>query len=175
MTKYTNYMNKLKYILTITALTAALTLSARASFVVDDNPSQFLSNDMAHHDVSDFDSSVGANTVHIHSNMGNMNSGAGFATIKPLRGGTLTDVIFTPADNTAFSDFSFRGQLTEAGMGMVMLMVTDSLGNVTMEMFMGLGANQDFAWQGIISLDGSTIQSVELMSNFKEIKQIKAD
>jgi hypothetical protein len=42
-----------------------------------------------------------------------------------------------------------------------------------MFMFMGLGQNQDFARQGIISLDGSTIQSVELMGDFKELKQIR--
>ena len=30
-------------------------------------------------------------------------------------GGTLTDLIFTPASNTLFSDFSFRGQLRAPG------------------------------------------------------------
>ena len=37
----------------------------------------------------------------------------------------------------------------------------------------GLGSNSDFARQGIVSLDGETIQSVTLMSDFKEVKQIE--
>ena len=56
---------------------------------------------------------VTRHTVHIHTT-GNVNSGSGFANIKPVHGGTLTDLIFTPEDNTAFSDFSFRGQLNAA-------------------------------------------------------------
>jgi VPDSG-CTERM motif len=38
--------------------------------------------------------------------------------------------------------------------------------------FTGLGKNVDFARQGIISLDGETIKSVTLESDFKDIKKI---
>jgi hypothetical protein len=172
-----------KYILSIAALTAALTLSARATFIIDDNPSHdprnFLFNDTAHRNVDHFDSFVGHNgvgdpshTVHI-TGTGNMSSGSGFANIKPARNQTLTDVIFTPEDNTAFSDFSFRGQLNAAGLGTVHIIVTDSLGATFEYDFTGLGQNRDFARQGVISLDGETIQSVELQSDFKELKQIE--
>ena len=175
-----NLIKAFKLILSIAALTAALTLSAKATFVVDDNPShdpsQFLFNDTAHRNVSDFDGFVGANnpsapTVHIHGT-GNVSSGSGFANIKPVHGGTLTDLIFTPADNTLFGDFSFRGQLTAAGNGTVTLIVTDSLGASQTFTFTGLGQNTDFARQGIISSD-ETIQSVELISDFKEVKLIE--
>ena len=39
--------------------------------------------------------------------------------------------------------------------------------------FTGLGGPNDFARQGIISLDGETIQSITLSSDFKEVKQIE--
>ena len=39
--------------------------------------------------------------------------------------------------------------------------------------FTGLGGPNDFARQGIISLDGETSQSVTLTSNFKQVKQIE--
>jgi hypothetical protein len=172
-------MKALKYIVSIAALTAALTLSARAHFVEATAPfgGSFLFNDVANNDVSDFDGFVGANnpsapTVHIHATQ-NVTSGSGFANIKPVAGTQLTSLIFTPADNTLFSDFSFRGQLTAAGLGTVTLIVTDSLGILQTFIFDGLGQNQDFARQGIISLDGETIQSVELISGFKEVKQIR--
>jgi hypothetical protein len=173
-------MKALKYIVSIAALTAALTLSARAHFVEATAPfgGSFLFNDVANNDVSDFDGFVGANnpsapTVHIHATQ-NVTSGSGFANIKPVAGTQLTSLIFTPADNTLFSDFSFRGQLTAAALGTVTLIVTDSLGNPPQTfIFTGLGQNQDFARQGIISLDGETIQSVQLISDFREVKQIR--
>jgi hypothetical protein len=172
-------MKALKYIASIVALTAALTLSARATFIVDEAPfgGSFLFNDVANNNVSHFEGFVGANNPtapHVGiDTIGNVDSGSGFANIKPISGGTLTDLIFTPADDTLFSDFSFRGQLTAQGGGTVTLIVTDSLGNSQTFIFDGLGQNQDFARQGIISLDGETIQSVELISDFREVKQIR--
>ncbi len=52
-----------KYILSIAALTAALTLLARADFIKATAPfgGQFLFNDVANHNVSDFDAFVGKN------------------------------------------------------------------------------------------------------------------
>ena len=172
-------MKALKYIVSIVALTAALTLSARATFVEATAPfgGSFLFNDVANNDVTDFDGFVGANnpsapTVHIHATQ-NVTSGSGFANIKPVAGTQLTSLIFTPADDTLFSDFSFRGQLNDAAGGMVTLIVTDQFGNTSQFVFDNLGSNANFARQGIISFDGETIASVELISNFREVKQIR--
>jgi hypothetical protein len=172
-------MKALKYIASIVALTAALTLSARATFIVDEAPfgGSFLFNDVANNNVSHFEGFVGANNPsapHVGiDTIGNVDSGSGFANIKPVSGGTLTSLIFTPDNPFLFSDFSFRGQLTAQGGGTVTLIVTDSLGNSQTFTFTGLGAEQNFARQGIISLDGETIQSVQLISDFKEVKQIR--
>jgi hypothetical protein len=172
-------MKALKYIVSIVALTAALTLSARATFVEATAPfgGSFLFNDVANNDVSHFEGFVGANNPsapHVSvDTIANVTTGSGFANIKPVAGTQLTNLIFTPADNTLFSDFSFRGQLTEAGLGTVHVIVTDSLGATFEFDFSGLGQNQDFARQGIISLDGETIQSVQLISDFREVKQIR--
>jgi VPDSG-CTERM motif len=56
----------------------------------------------------------------------------------------------------------------------VMVTVQDNQGNPAQIFTLtGLGTNSDFARQGIISLDGETIQSVTLTSDFKEVKQIE--
>lgn len=171
-------MIKHKLLILITAVTAIGLSQAGATFVklVDGDPDGIkLWNDVANKNVTDFDAFVGQNnsgghSVHIHT-FGPVDSGSGFATIKPVKGGSLTDVIFTPDDQNVFSDFSFRGQLTEFGNGSVTLIVTDSLGNMQTFVFDGLGQNKDFERQGIIS-DDATIRSVELLSDFKEVKQI---
>jgi hypothetical protein len=172
-------MKALKYIVSIVAITAAFTLSARADFIEATAPfgGSFLFNDVANNDVTDFDGFVGANnpsapTVHIHTT-GATTTGSGFANIKPFGDELLTSVIFTPADDTLFSDFSFRGQLNDAAGGMVTLIVTDQFGNTSQFVFDNLGSNANFARQGIISFDGETIASVELISDFIEVKQIR--
>ena len=172
-------MKSLKCILSIAALAGAFTLSASATFIVDTDPDGAkLFIDVANKNVSDFEGFVGANNssaphVAIHTT-GNVDTGSGFATIKPIKDGSLTELVFTPADATLFSDFSFRGQLLGDANGTVTLMVQDNQANPAQTFtFTGLGANADFARQGIISLDGETIQSVTLMSDFKEVKQIE--
>jgi len=171
-------MKSVKYLFSIAALTGALTLSASATFIIDPNPGGAkLFIDKANKNVSDFEGFVGANNssaphVDIHTT-GNVNTGSGFATIKPVKNGSLTVLTFTPENPDLFSDFSFRGQLlTDAG-GTVSLSVTDNLGSTQTFTFSGLGSNADFARQGIVSLDGETIQSVTLTSDFKEVKQIE--
>ena len=171
-------MKSIKYILSIAAFTCALTLSASATFVFDTDPGGAkLFIDVANKNVSDFQGFVGANNpgaphVDIHTT-GNVDTGSGFANIKPVKKGSLTVLTFTPENPDLFADFSFRGQLlTDAG-ATVNVSVTDNLGNTQTFAFTGLGANADFARQGIISLDGETIQSVTLMSDFKEVKQIE--
>ena len=171
-------MKPLKYILSIAALTGALTLSASATFIVDPDPGgEKLFIDVANKDVSDFQGFVGANNssaphVGIHTT-GNVDTGSGFANIKPIKKGSLTELVFTPENPDLFADFSFRGQLKTDASGTVNVSVTDNLGSTQTFTFTGLGVNSDFARQGIISLDGETIQSVTLTSDFKEVKQIE--
>ena len=172
-------MKSLKYILSIAALTGALILSASATFIVDPDPGgQKLFIDVANKNVSDFEGFVGANNSsapHVDiQTTGNVNTGSGFANIKPIKDGSLTELIFTPENSNLFADFSFRGQLNDAANGMVTVTVQDNQGNpAQMFILTGLGGPNDFARQGIISLDGETIQSVTLTSDFKEVKQIE--
>ena len=172
-------MKSLKYFLSIAALTGAFTLSASATFIVDTNPGgEKLFIDVANKDVSDFEGFVGANNssaphVDIHTT-GNVNTGSGFANIKPIKNGSLTELVFTPENGDLFADFSFRGQLNDAANGTVTVTVQDNQGNPAQVFILtGLGGPNDFARQGIISLDGETIQSVTLTSDFKEVKQIE--
>jgi hypothetical protein len=172
-------MKSLKYFLSIAALTGALTLSASATFIVDTDPGgEKLFIDVANKNKTDFKGFVGANNsgapnVDIHTT-GPVNTGSGFANIKPIKDGSLTELIFTPEDPNLFADFSFRGQLNDAANGTVTVTVQDNQGNAAQTFtFTGLGGPNDFARQGIISLDGETIQSVTLSSDFKEVKQIE--
>src|SRR5437762_13716922 len=115
-------MKSLKYILSIAALTGALALSASATFIVDLDPGgQKLFIDVANKNVSDFEGFVGANNssaphVDIHTT-GPVDTGSGFANIKPIKDGSLTELIFTPENPNLFADFSFRGQLNDAAEG----------------------------------------------------------
>ena len=92
---------------------------------------------------------------------------------------TLTDLIFTPADDTLFNDFSFRGQIERAGFtGDIDVMVTDSSGAVSTIDFTGVkGPDADFDRLGVVSTDGETIKSVEVLTpgseSFKEFKQVE--
>jgi hypothetical protein len=138
-------------------------------------------NDTANMDVSTFTGTVGghAGTATTVTTIGNVDTGAGFATITPTSGATLTDLIFTPTDDTLFSDFSFRGQLEPAGFtGIVDVKWTDSLGTSGTLTFTGVkGPNADFDRLGIVSDDGETLKSVEVFTpageSFKEFKQVQ--
>jgi hypothetical protein len=171
-----------KYILSIAALTAALTLPAKATFQagIGPQPGAFLFNDTANKNVTDFTATVGGHKgfpVAVHTT-GAIDSGAGFANIKPSStGGPLTDLIFTPADPTIFGDFSFRGELLAAGF--VTVTVTDNQGNPPQTFVFGpFKKDEDFGRQGVFSTDGETIKSVEItgaiaLGGFKEVKQIE--
>jgi hypothetical protein len=171
-------MKAFKYIISIAALTAALTLSAKASFIADTNPGGakgFI--DVANHDVNSFNIFVGANNSsapHVGvTTMGNVDTGSGWSNIAPHGLGTLTDLIFTPANDTLFNDFSMRGMLVSPTTSLTII-VTDSLGNVFTIPFTGLQHDpHDFARLGVVSLDGETIKSVEVQGSFKEVKQIE--
>src|SRR5437764_15285438 len=157
-------MKPIKYATLIATLCFALTSVARATFIVDTDPGGAkLFIDVANKNVSDFEGFVGANNssaphVDIHTT-GNVDTGSGFATIKPIKDGSLTELVFTPENGDLFADFSFRGQLNDAANGTVTVTVQDNQGNPAQVFILtGLGGPNDFARQGIISLDGETIQ-----------------
>ena len=128
--------------------------------------------------VPTFGGTVQGNAITVDTT-GNVDTGSGFATITPVKGGTLTDLIFTPADNMLFSDFSFRGQLEPAGFtGTVDVIWTDSTGTSGMLTFNNVsGPNSDFGRLGIVSNDGETLKLVEISTpgseSFKELKHVE--
>ena len=184
-------MRKSLLFLTPFALASGLTLAsipAHATFIIDLSCGESkcaggtdFFNDSANHNVSTFTGTVGghAGTAITVDTIGNINSGAGFSTIKPVSGSLLTSLTFTPADDTLFSDFSFRGQLAPIGDdGVVHVTWTDSLGASGTLDFTGIpGPNEDFSRLGIVSLDGETLKSVEVFTDpgesFNEFKQVQ--
>jgi hypothetical protein len=175
----------MRNILLAAAAALAISSGAKATFVLDttcgvsscaEGAKMFI--DVANSDVSTFTNHVGSQLI-TATTTGNVDTGSGFATIKPIKGGTLTDLIFTPADDTAFSDFSFRGQLERSGFtGTVDVTWTDSSGTSGTITFTGVkGPNADFDRLGIVSLDGETLKSVEVSTpgseSFKEFKQVE--
>ena len=167
---------------------AMASIPAHATFIIDTSCGQSkcdggtdFKNDKANKDVSTFTGTVGghAGTDVTVDTIGNIDSGAGFSTITPIKGGILTDLLFTPADDTLFSDFSFRGQLAPIGdNGVIHVKWTDSLGTSATLDFTGIpGPDEDFDRLGIVSLDGETLKSVEVFTDpgesFKEFKQVQ--
>jgi hypothetical protein len=110
---------------------------------------------------------------------GAVDTGAGFADIKPSGAAVLTSLTFTPTNDALFSDFSFRGQLERPGFtGVVDITWTDGLGTTGMLTVTGVkGPNADFDRIGIVSNDGETLKSVEISTTgsggFKEVKQVQ--
>jgi hypothetical protein len=160
-------------------------MPAHATFILDSSCGQSSCNagdkmfiDVANSDVPTFTNHVDGDLITANTT-GNVDTGSGFATIKPTKGSTLTDLIFTPADDTAFSDFSFRGQLERSGFtGTVDVKWTDSSGTSGTITFTGVkGPNADFNRLGIVSIDGETLKSVEVSTpgseSFKEFKQVE--
>lgn len=171
--------------MTLTAVTfMSVTGLAQAAFIPSDNEPntgefKFFING-ANKDVSDFSGLVGSNnsgpTVNVHT-IGNVDTGNGYANIKPIKDGSLTDLIFTPENDKLFSDFFFRGQLLDDGD--ITLKVTDAQGDPTQIFtFANIKANADFGALGFLldmafPNDKRTIKTVELLSEgFKEVKQI---
>jgi hypothetical protein len=109
--------------------------------------------------------SIGDGFASRATTIGNIDTGAGFSTIKPTSGATLTDLIFTPADDTLFTDFSFRGQLNPVDdTGIINVRWTDSLGTSGTLQFTGVpGPDRDFDRLGIVSTD-ETLKSVEVFT-----------
>ena len=161
--------------------------AAHATFIIDTSCGELkcaggtdFFNDSANHDVSTFTGTVGGHTgtAITVTTTGNIDSGAGFSTIKPTSGATLTDLIFTPANDTLFTDFSFRGQLNPVDdTGIINVRWTDSLGTSGTLQFTGVpGPDRDFDRLGIVSTD-ETLKSVEVFTtggeSFDEFKQVQ--
>jgi hypothetical protein len=166
------------FVAALSTVAAFVTLSARADFRVDLTPDgeKFYNGD-AQKDVFSFIGNVGGQhsgpTVAVTS-VGAVDTGAGFSTIKPIKGGSLTSLIFTPTDGNLFDDFSFRGQLEKGANGTVIVTVQDNQGHAAQSFtFTGLGKNADFSRIGIEAVPGTgeTIKSITLTSVFKEEKQ----
>lgn len=112
--------------------------------------------------------------------IGNIDTGAGFADIKPVKTGSLTELTFTPANPNLFNDFSFRGQLEKTGFnGVVDVTVQDNQGHAPETFdFTVPHANADFGSFGIVSnYLGETINWVSVYTDgngqFKEFKQVE--
>jgi hypothetical protein len=167
-------------VLAVAALVAT-TVPAHATFIIDPNPGgEKFFIDVANKDVNSFSGHVGANNsgpiVNV-STIGNVDTGSGYSNIKPVKDGLLTDLIFTPADNTKYKDFSFRGQIEKDGFtGEVDVKVTDQIGSIFSFDFTIAKADADFDRIGVVSYDGEWIKSVEIFTpgseSFKEVKQI---
>lgn len=176
-------MKTTKQLLIVVALTAALTLSAKATFIADPTCPHcgglkgYI--DVHNSDTTDFTMFAGHNgppgfPVAVHTNVG-VDTGSGFATIKPVTGSLLTELVFTPANDLLFSDFNFRGQLLTGSE--IDVTVIDSNGTSFTIQFTGLVHNpHDFSRIGVTSLDGETIKSVTVDAiggSFKEFKQVQ--
>jgi hypothetical protein len=152
------------------------TAQAVTFFQVDPNPSGLkLYLDSQKDAASSSGSVVTKDDVGIAA-VGDADFANGFSSISPVKGGTLTDITFTPVDADAFSGFSFRGQDLDAGQT-IDVIVQDAQGHAPETFAFTIGnANQDFSRMGIIaSLAGETIKSVELVNSggFKEAKQFE--
>jgi hypothetical protein len=161
--------------------------AAHATFIIDLSCGESkcaggtdFKNDSANKDVSTFTGTVGghAGTDVTVDTIGNIDSGAGFSTITPIKGGTLTSLTFTPADDTLFTDFSFRGQLNPVGdTGVINVTWTDSLGTSDTLTFNDIpGPDKDFNRLGIVSTDEflkSVVITTAAGESFDEFKQVQ--
>jgi hypothetical protein len=167
---------------------ALASVPAHATFVIDTScgvskcarGTDFFIDD-ANSGVTTFTGTVGAHlsgpAVTVDTT-GAVDTGAGFADIKPSGSASLDSLTFMPANDMLFSDFSFRGQLERPGFtGVVDVTWTDSSGMMDTIKFTVPRPNEDFARLGIVSTDGETLKSVEISTTgsggFKEVKQVE--
>lgn len=150
--------------------------NAATFFKVDSNPSGTkLFLDPAKGAGSSFGTVLSNDDVAI-SVVGNADFASGFSTIKPVKKGTFSLLLFTPVNAGAFNAFSFRGQDILAGQ-VITVTVQDNQGHApeTFSFTEGV-ANQDFARNGIIAaLQNETIKWVRIqnLGGFKEAKQFE--
>jgi hypothetical protein len=152
---------------------ALATAAHAAVFVVDDTESSHLKLTKAKDAASSTGTVFTPNDVNI-AVVGNADFADGFSTIKPVKGGSLTELTFTPANPNAFSDFTFRGQSIDAQN--VELIVTDNQGDAPQDFFFDFTkSNEDFGPFGITAANPhlDSIKSIELIDTggFEEAKQ----
>ena len=172
-------MRRLHYLITGAVMALGMAGQANATFIIDPNAGSdgtklFLT--MAKDATSSTGSVASSDDVNI-SVTGPSDFASGFANIKPVKGGSLTDIIFTPVDPNFFDSFSFRGQSLQGNVTLD-LIVTDNQGNPAQTLLFTIPKKDaDFGPFGIISTDGETIKSVELSlpTGFKEGKQFQFD
>lgn len=142
---------------------------ANALFIVDTDPGGQAINLANAKDSLSSTAMAGSDSINVGTNVASDFS-SGNATIKPAGDDPLYTVTFTPENATLFGDFSFRGQLSEAGS--VTVTVQDNQNNP--EQFFTFGpfaANTNFTRIGIISTDNETIKWVSVTSSgWKESK-----
>jgi hypothetical protein len=152
---------------------------AKATFIKDPAPGEknewkFYLDDAKN--TTSFTGSVGSQSggpvVRVDTTGAPVDVANGWATIKPSdKNSLLTTLTFKPDDPTFFGDFSFRGQLDEAGD--ITVIVTGSSTSDTIK-FPDLPKNKDFDRIGIVSEDGDTISMVQILSDgFNQVKQIE--
>ena len=154
-------------ILTVAALVATVSFQA---YVEPGEKFNILGS--AGHDISSFSGQVeNMGIVHVATS-GNVDTGAGYANIKPTdKDEVLYTLTFTPADATKYGDFSFRGQLENAG-NVTIALINQFDVLYTFE-YLIADANKDFERIGVVSTDGDWLKSVTITNDsFLEVKQI---
>lgn len=95
----------------------------------------------------------------------------GWATIKPVKDGILTGLLFTPASDYLFGDFNFRAQLKSAGD--ITLEVVDNFDRTFVWTDLKANALTDSLGIVVIPGSGEAIQWVKISSaGFKEVKEV---
>jgi hypothetical protein len=174
--------------------------SAHATFIIssadDKDELKFFIND-ANKGVTAFFGSVGKNNSNDDVNVTTIsavNTGNGYANIKPVKDGTLSSLTFTPTNGNAFDGMFFREQITGVELcvkkkcvdtfdGDLTATIQDNQGHPvqTIVFHHVLDNSPDFATLGFEDIEGKsvleeTIKSVTLSLDstgfFKEVKQI---
>ena len=170
-------MSKTNALASIAALTLGLTVAGGASaatlFKIDPHPSQKIALKLtgAKNTMLDTGSVLALNDITIQVNVLS-DFASGHANIKPVGSGLLTDILFTPSNQNAFEDFSFRGQDLAANQT-IDIIVTDQNGASQTLTVGETKKDEDFPRVGIVAnMPGETIRSVELVDSggFKEAK-----
>lgn len=156
----------------VAATAVAVSGSAHATFVLSANPIGADYNfSGTTSGVESFSGTVGSNTITGTTNE-LVNTANGLAAINtPPKGTAFTTVTFDPV-NGVFNEFSFRGQLADAGMITLTLVSNDG---TQVFNFDNVKANADFGAFGINAMPGTgeTISSLSISSEgFNSVKQI---
>lgn len=173
--KYMRY--SLMTLLFMVAYLTSTTMTAQASFVIDENQGGEKLYIIKADNTNSFNGFVGESSIIPDVDVITNGKVDAWNDIKPANNELLTDLIFTPTGDKKYGGFSFRGQLEKTGFnGEVYVKVIDQLGNDFNFEFIIDKANQDFDRIGIVSTEDEWIKSVEIWTtgtgSFKAIKQM---